>query len=210
MTERFAIPTGAASDDAGVEGNARLTAMTGLVLTVLLLVEGFTILDVRGFISLHTIIGLAVIGPLALKCVTTVYRFVRYYTGHRSYVDRGAPPVLLRLIGPLVVLSSLAVIGTGIALLVTRGASDTWLTLHQASFIVWLCLTGVHFLGHIYETLVISRRDLRFRAGDQAARGRTVRLLVLVASLVVGFGLAAALTPSPSSWKTRPGFSARH
>ena len=84
MGRNLVIPSGApAADDApGVEGNSRLTASTGLVLTVLLLIEGFTILDVRGYITLHTIIGLALIGPVALKCGTTIYRFVRYYTGN--------------------------------------------------------------------------------------------------------------------------------
>jgi hypothetical protein len=121
-------------------------------------------------------------------------------------VDRGAPPLLLRLIGPLVVLSSIAVIGTGVALLVDHGASDTWLTLHQASFIVWVSLTGVHFLGHIYEAVVVSGRDFRARNADPAARGRTVRLAVVAASLVVGFGLAAAFTPSASSWQLHHDF----
>lgn len=208
MTRHLAIPTVApASDDAtGVEGNSRLTASTGIVLTVLLLVEGFTILDVRGYITLHTAIGLALIGPLVLKSATTFYRFVRYYTGHRDYVERGAPPLLLRLIGPLVVLSSLAVIGTGIALLVTHGESDTWLTLHQASFIVWIIVTGLHFLGHIYEALVVSARDVRLRHTDDAARGRVVRLGAVVVALVIGFGVAAAFTPSASSWHMRQQF----
>lgn len=203
MTRHLTIPTGApASDDApGVEGNSRLTASTGIVLTVLLLVEGFTVLDVRGYISLHTIIGLALIGPLAVKSASTVYRFARYYSGHPHYVGRGAPLLVLRVIGPFVVLSSFAVIGTGVALLVTHGASDTWLTLHQASFIVWICFTGVHFLGHIYEAVVVSGRDFRARRDNAAARGRTVRLAIVVASLVAGFGLAAAFTPSASSWQ---------
>jgi hypothetical protein len=208
VTRHLVLPTASpVTDDApGVEGNSRLTASTGIVLTVLLLVEGFTILDVRGYISLHTIIGLALIGPLVLKSATTFYRFVRYYTGHGEYLQRGAPPLLLRLIGPFVVLSSLAVIGTGVALLVTHGASNTWLTLHQASFIVWVCLTGVHFLGHIYEALVVSKRDFGARRSDPAARGRVVRLAIVAASLVVGFVLAAAFTPSASSWQLHHDF----
>lgn len=191
----------AAKDARGVEGNSRLTASTGIVLTALLLIEGFTILDVRGYISLHTIIGLALIGPLALKTATTLYRFVRYYTHHPAYVDRGAPPLPLRIIGPLVILSSVAVIGTGIALLVTHGANSTWLTLHQASFIVWICVTGLHFLGHIYQAALATSRDVRARRNDPAARGRTLRLTAVLASLVVGFVLAAVFTPPASSWQ---------
>jgi hypothetical protein len=208
VTRNFALPTGAPESDAGpgVEGNSRLTASTGIVLSVLLIIEGVTILDVRGYITLHTVIGLALIGPLVLKTATTCYRFARYYTRHRDYVRRGAPPLLLRAIGPFVILSSVAVIGTGVALLATHGASDTWLTLHQASFIVWIAFTGLHFLGHIYEAVVVTARDIRRGRDDFAARGRVVRLGLVATSLVVGFGVAAVFTPSASSWQLHQHF----
>jgi hypothetical protein len=103
------------------------------------------------------------------------------------------------LLGPLVVLSTIAVLGTGIALLVDEGSSDTWITLHQASFIVWICLTGVHFLGHIVEAVRDTGRELR-GGSDPADRGRALRLLAVAGSLAVGVALAAALTPSASSW----------
>ena len=187
----------------GVEGNTRLTASTGLVLTVLLLIEGFTILDVRGYLTLHTILGLALIGPVALKSASTIYRFGQYYRGRQAYLDRGPPPLLLRLIGPLVVASSVAVIGTGIALLGAHGRSDTWLTLHQASFIVWLVLTGVHFLAHIYQAVRASARDLRGGPTGLGVRGRYLRLLAVVTSLAVGLALAAVFTPNASYWQLR-------
>jgi hypothetical protein len=201
VTRYLAPADPGAEVDPGVEGNSRITASTGMVLTVLLLIEGFTILDVRGYITLHTVIGLMLIGPLALKCATTVYRFARYYSGSAAYVRRGPPYLVLRLIGPLVVVSSLAVVGTGIALLAAHGRSDAWLTLHQASFIVWISITGIHFLGHLYEAAVGTARDLRARPGDPAARGRTIRLLAVGAALVVGIAAAAMFTPSASSWQ---------
>lgn len=196
--------------DAGVEGNARLTASNGLLLTVLLLVEGVTILDVRGMITLHTVIGLMLIGPVLLKCASTVYRFARYYSGKPAYVRKGPPHVILRVIGPLVILSSIAVIGTGVGLLAVHGRGDTLITLHQASFIVWVALMTVHVLGHIIEAATNTTRDLRRGAG----RGRSARLLAVGAALVVGVAVAAAFTPSASSWQLhhgdhRPG-SARH
>lgn len=199
------------ADDAGVEANSRLTASTGIVLTVLLLIEGFTILDVRGYLTLHTFLGLMLIGPLALKSATTAYRFARYYTNALPYRRRGAPPLVLRVIGPLVLLSSLAVIGTGIALLVDRDGSDTWLTLHQASFVVWISVTGLHFLGHIYEAVRASARDVRAAPSDRFARGRILRLGVVALSLAVGVALATAFTPAPSSWHAhhRAGFTHR-
>ena len=141
------------------------------MLTVILLVEGFTIFDVRGYITLHTVLGLVLFGPVALKCAVTMYRFGRYYTGRAAYVRRGPPPMLLRVMGPLLILSSLAVLGTGVALLVTHGRSDGWLTLHQGSFIVWVVLAGVHFLWHLADAVRGTARDLRRRANGRVGAG---------------------------------------
>lgn len=185
---------------AGVEGNSRLTASTGGLLTLLLLIEGFTILDVRGYITLHAAVGLILLGPVALKCASTMYRFARYYTGEPAYVHRGPPHPILRLIGPLVVLSTVAVLATGIVLLADRGSSGTWISLHQASFIVWLVLMGVHFLGHLQEAAVGTTRDLRRAGGDPARRRQSLRWLAVGVSLLVGVAVAAAFTPSASSW----------
>jgi hypothetical protein len=190
----------AAATDAGVEGNSRLTASTGLVLTGLLLVEGFTILNVRGYITLHTFIGLALIGPLALKTATTFYRFARYYTNRPGYVQRGAPALLLRVLGPVVVLSSVAVIATGVALLADHGRSNFWLMLHKASFVVWIIVTGIHFLGHILEAARDTARDLRRSGSDPARRHRVLRLLTLAGCVAIGLAIAAAFTPSAATW----------
>lgn len=199
---RFVVEDGgdAADTAPGVVGNSRLTSSTGLVLAVLLLIEGFTILDVRGYITLHTIMGLLLIGPVALKCATTIYRFARYYAGGRDYVRRGAPPLLFRVIGPLLVLSSVAVLATGVVLLAEHGRDSTMITLHQASFIVWVVVTGLHFLGHLNRAVRETVRELHGRSRDGFARGRGVRLAAVAAALLVGIGLAAAFTPTASSW----------
>lgn len=197
---KMSTPRSVERADAGVEGNTRLTATTGLVLTAMLLVEGFTVLDVRGYITLHTFVGLALIGPLAVKAVATFYRFARYYAGRAAYVRRGAPPLLLRVIGPFVVLSSLAVVGTGIVLIADHGDSDRWIFLHKASFVVFIVLTGVHFLGHILGAISETVKDVRAPHGDPARRTRAVRTLVIVGAFAVGIVVAAVFTPSASTW----------
>jgi hypothetical protein len=195
-------PTAGAHDElAGVAGNGRLTETTGVLLTLLLLVEGFTILDVRGYLTLHTAVGLVLLGPVGLKCVSTIYRFGRYYTGKPAYVRRGPPHLFLRVIGPLVVLSTLAVLGTGLVLLADRGRNGSWVGLHKASFIVWIAVTGLHFLGHLPSAVVGTVRDLRRVADDPARRGKRLRWAAVTAALLVGVGLAAAFTPAASSWQ---------
>ena len=182
----------------GATGNARLTAVTGLVLTALLFVEGVTVLDVRGMITLHMFLGLLLIPPVLLKSASAAYRFGSYYRGRRAYRDRGAPHIVLRLLGPLVVLSTLAVLGTGVWLIVV-GRNDTVLSLHQGSFVVWVAAMTVHFLGHLREALVDSWREFRPAPADRAGRRRGIRLMLVAASLVAGVGVATAFLPAPTS-----------
>ncbi|MGN6605769.1 MAG: hypothetical protein ACTHMS_01990 [Jatrophihabitans sp.] len=197
--------------DTGVRGNARLTAVAGLLLAAMLLVEGVTVLDVRGMITLHLFLGLMLIPPVLLKTAGTVYRMGSYYRGRDAYVQRGAPPIVLRLIGPLVVLSSLSLLGTGLWLLLLDRHDDAVLTLHQASFIVWVVLMTVHFLGHIREAVVESWHEVRPRSGgDPVARRRSVRLAAVALSLVAGVGLATALMPSSTAaWQHHDRFGQR-
>jgi hypothetical protein len=55
----------------GVEGNARLTATTAVVLLLLLATEGVTLLALRPLLSLHVFVGMLLIPPVALKLGAT-------------------------------------------------------------------------------------------------------------------------------------------
>ena len=192
----------AASED-GVEGNARLTAANGLLLTVLLAVEGLTILSVRSLITIHIFVGLLLLPPIALKVATTTYRFARYYLHAEAYVRRGPPPVLLRLLAPPLMLATVAMMATGVLLLTRKpGDPGMLLTLHKGSFIVWVALMTVHFLGHIGESLRLTVQEWRGAPrGARPARTprRATRTWVLVLTLAAGVALAAAVTPG-NNW----------
>ena len=101
----------------GTAGNERLTGMTGALLVVVLAAVGVTIVWIGQLLWLHLFLGLLVIGPVALKLLSTGYRFARYYTHSVPYRRRGPPHPLLRVLAALVVLSTLAVFATGVALL---------------------------------------------------------------------------------------------
>jgi hypothetical protein len=195
----------------GPAGNARLTAWTGLVLLVLFLVELVTLLDLRGLISWHVVIGVLLVPPALLKTATTGWRIVRYYTKNPSYRRAGPPPMLLRVLGPLVVVSTLAVLGSGLALIAlgpdgsrtvlfsVLGQRVDVVTVHQATFIVWAVATGLHTLGRIIPALRIVGNGQK--AGFRVP-GRWSRATVLPVTLLVA-GVAAALVLGASTpWLT--------
>src|SRR5438093_6803653 len=121
----------------GTEGNARLTGVTGLVLLVLLAVEGVTILAIRPLLSVHVFVGLLLIPQVALKLAATGYRLLRYYTRAAEYVRKGPPLLLRMLVAPVLVAATLVVFATGVALLALGPGGGIVLGLHKASFIVW-------------------------------------------------------------------------
>ncbi len=146
----------------GPAGNARLTASIGLGLLIAFLAELVTLLDVTGLISWHIVIGVLLVPPALVKTATTGWRILRYYTGNRAYRQAGPPPLLLRLLGPVVVLTTLTVLSSGLVLiavgpdatftplLTVAGQQISWLTLHQITFIAWGVATGLHVLARSY------------------------------------------------------------
>jgi hypothetical protein len=187
--------------DSGVEGNTRLTSMTGMLLLVLLAVEGVTVLSVRQMITLHVYLGVLLIGPVVLKCASTMYRIARYYTGASAYVRKGPPHVVLRLLGPVVVASSVALLATGVALIYAGpDHRQPWITLHQASFVIWFGVMVIHVLGHVFAAGNDVLHEYRSPRTSDIARRRSLRIVAVALSLMAGIGLATALMPSAHSW----------
>lgn len=200
-----------APGDAGVEGNSRLTSVTGVLLIGLLAIEGLTILSIRGLITWHIFVGIVLIGPILLKSASTMYRFAGYYTGRPAYVRKGPPHPILRVLGPLVIVLSLVVLGTGLGLLAVKpGHVGLLLFAHKASFILWLGVTAIHVLGHLREAATSSWQEVRPAPGDPASRRRFVRAAAVVLSLAVGIGAAAAITPHAKSWTGSTFQQSRH
>lgn len=148
------------TSSAGVEGNARLTASAAVVLLALLAAEGATLPAIHQLLRPHVFIGFALIPPVALKIGSTLYRFVRYYSGHQAYRRKGPPHPVLRILGPVVILTTVALLGTGVALGVLSGSAQrNMLFWHKASFVLWFAAMTLHVLGHIAETARLGPRD---------------------------------------------------
>ena len=181
----------------GPERNGRLTALTGVVLLVLLAVEGFTLLSLQAMISWHIFVGVLVVPVVLLKLGSTAYRFFRYYTRRPDYVRAGPPHPILRLLGPIVVASTLVLLGTGLALIAIGPRGGIVLLLHKASFVIWLGALGAHVLGHLHRVPRAVGADLSVRDGVGGSR---VRLLLIAAAVVVGAIAAVVVLPHDTAW----------
>jgi hypothetical protein len=184
----------------GPAGNERLTATTAVALILLLAVEGVTILFLRQLLSVHFFVGALLIPPVALKLGSTGYRFARYYLGSGPYVAKGPPQIVLRMLAPMVVISTFAVFGTGIALMLSGPSSkDALLPFHKASFIVWIAFTGVHVLGHLLELPRPVRADL---GRDAGLPGRSLRWMLLSMALAAGTGMGIWALSYTGPWQS--------
>ena len=154
----------------GTDGNERLTAAAGVLLLVLFVVLGVTIVRIGQLLWLHLFLGMLLIGPVLLKLASTGYRFARYYTANPAYRRKGPPATPMRLLAPLVVLSTVVVFGSGVALLFAGPSSRaTLFPIHKFSFFAWLAITGVHVLGHLADLPRSAAGGLRPRPGQLAA-----------------------------------------
>jgi|SRR5665213_712080 len=178
----------------GVEGNARLTSSAAVLLLILLAAEGLTLPAIHALLRPHVYIGFALIPPVAFKLGSTLYRFTRYYTRAPGYRQKGPPPALLRALGPVVVLSTVLLLASGVALLFFNGSwQQRMLTVHKASFILWFAAMTVHVVAHIVETVQLGPRDWlpqQTRSLPMAAARRwSVAATVLAGALLGAWGL---------------------
>ena len=183
----------------GTDGNEVLTNAAALVLTALLLAEGVTVIRMRGLVGVHMFVGLALIPPVAVKLGSTGYRFARYYTGSRAYVAKGPPPLALRLLAPVLVVTTLGIFATGVLLLAAGHKAGALLEIHKVCFIVWAVVFALHFLGHLAAMLRSMRRDWTAER-RRAVPGTGWRAALLLAALGGGVALCVALQSTVHAW----------
>jgi hypothetical protein len=182
----------------GSDGNERLTAATAVVLLLLLAAEGLTLLAIQQLLLPHVFLGFLLIPPVLLKLASTGWRTTQYYRHDEEYVHRGPPPLLLRvLIAPLVVLSTVALFATGVAV-VALGQRGLLLGLHKASFIVWVAAMSVHVLAHVLKLPRLVAVDW-WR--EDKPSGHRARQFAVAASLVAGLTTAVAAIPLADHWQ---------
>ncbi len=107
---------------------------------------------------------------------------------------------MLRVLGPLVVVTTLTLLGSGIALMfVGVNSHQPWLLLHKASFVMWFAAMVFHVLGHLVETARLAPRDWLDRAHADIAGARW-RQWAVAASVAIGAPLGLLLVGRANSW----------
>ena len=186
---------------------------------MLLAVVGLTILRIDQLLSVHLFVGMLLIPPALLKLSSIGYRFVRYYTGNPRYREKGAPGWPLRVIAPMVVLSTLVVCVSGVVLLfVGPSARATWFPIHKDSFFVWAAFMAIHVIRHLlsmprvlraeYSRLAITgwRENVALRG---AALGGASAFSLFRAVKLILSGLETFAAGSPTTPDTAPAMAAR-
>lgn len=183
----------------GIEGNELLTMSVAVVLLVLLAAEFVTLLDLGPLLSVHMVVGLVLIPPVLLKLASTGYRMVRYYTRSPAYREKGPPVLPLRLLAPVLALSAVAMLGTGVWLLALGHKSDTVLFFHKGFVIAFTGLLGIHVLAYGLRTI---------RALGNARRrerpplpGGGLRSMLIASSVGAGVVVAVVMSDLVARWQ---------
>jgi len=183
------------------DGNERLTAAVGLILVVLAVVELATlVLGLETTLHLHVLVGLVLLPPIAVKLASTGWRFVRYYTRNPSYRGRGAPQILMRLLAPLLVLFTVLLFGSGVAIGLVHGqALQVARRIHGPAAFLWTVTLGVHVLAYGVRALRVAAGDIGARTRRQV-EGASVRVTIVVATLVAGLIVGLGTLPVQHDW----------
>jgi hypothetical protein len=184
----------------GPEGNRNLTALLGALLLTGIIAELATlVLGLRQTLPVHIFVGVALIPIVALKLGSTGWRMIRYYTRSPAYRAEGPPRPVLRAIAPLVVGSTVALLGSGVGLVVAGPHAHFFRALHSASFAFFLLVVGAHAVAHLPKLRRFAFADW---ASGRRAEGHVVRRGAAAFVLVAGGALAVAAIQSAGPWMT--------
>ncbi len=196
--------------DQGPTGNRALTSLLGLLLLLLLIVQVasaavFALLSYNlplpaGPIfdvvrPVHFFVGFLLFPLIGLKLASVGYRLGRYYTHDPRYRQDGAPPPLLRLVAPLLVLSAVVLFASGVEMWSFRNQFGIpWIAVHDLSAFAFTALLVVHVAGRVR----IARRAAVADLGpDPAAAGAVSRRALLVGGTTAGLTLAVGAAQWP-------------
>lgn len=180
--------------------NERLTALVAGVLLVGFTIDLLVTARLDKLIMIHIFIGTLLAGPLVVKMTSVGHRFLGYYTRSPAFVAKGTPNVWLRLLAPFLILDTLALFISGLALALHGPTNDRFIFLiHAATAAMWVPMIAVHVYAHIRQVPRAIARD--WLSPHDTVSGRAKRLRVTILSLIAGAIAAAIVTPRATIWR---------
>jgi hypothetical protein len=138
--------------------------------------------------------------PLVLlKLASTGYRAVRYYAGTGRYRQAGPPRPFLRLLAPVLVVSTVVLFLSGVVMWVDHSRAGLWSTLHTDAAVVFCAVVAIHLLAYLpgaWRTARAARSGREDAALDRPARTAARRRGAVLGAVVVGLVLAVATVPT--------------
>jgi hypothetical protein len=187
--------------------NARLVAMSGLALLVLLPIPYGTALSLDLLWRVHYFSSLLLVPLLLVKFAGTGWRALRYYLGDLEYRADGPPHPMPRLTAPILVASTVALFGSGVVMMLGADRFGTWSTIHNGAAIVFTAALGLHLLAHLWDAPADVGSDLQVSRAKAVTRedvpGGRRRVAITVAAFVAGITVATVAMPS-AQWTARP------
>jgi hypothetical protein len=182
----------------GPPGNRHLTALLGALLLAGIAAELATlVLGLQRTLPLHIFLGVALIPVVALKLASTGWRTLRYYTRSPAYRAEGPPRPFVRGLAPLVVGSTVALLGSGVGLVVAGPHAQFFRAVHSASFALFLVVVGAHALAHLPKLRRFAFADW---ARGRRAPGHALRRGLVAFAVVSGGAVAIAAMQSAGPW----------
>ena len=106
----------------------------------------------------------------------------------------------MRLLGPVVVVLTVVLFGTGIELwLFGLRFGSRWLAWHRASFLLWFLAMTVHVVAYLRRAPELAAADWR-----DPLRGALARRSLVLATVILGAVLAIAMLPFPTPFSPLP------
>lgn len=184
---------------------ARLTSLLGMLLFFLLALEGVSVPLVGELLTWHVVVGVILIPVMTAKIVVTSYRFALYYTKSLDFKKAGPPWMPLRVIGPLIVLSTVGLMVSGVVLMVIGPNSPSvnlWIFTHRATFIAWSVFMSAHVASYVRRAATVSWKDLKtLSVGDSLKSSDSwYRFIIVIVTLAIGIGLATKFGQLTAPW----------
>ncbi|MEO8899289.1 MAG: hypothetical protein ABI473_11465 [Candidatus Dormibacter sp.] len=179
-------------------GNARLVALSGAVLLVLLPLPYATALFLDVLWRVHYFSALLLIPLLVVKLASTGWRALGYYRGDPGYRADGPPHLMPRLTAPILVAATAVLFGSGIVMMFGTTRFGPWSTIHNGAALIFTGALGLHLLAHLWDTPAEVAADVApvlFSRPPRTVPGSRRRVALTVAAFVVGLTVAAVAIP---------------